>query len=123
MLPIQIKLVKDEKTQAEQLSISWDDGHAEVVALKTLRDECPCAACKGETVLLRTYTPTPQVQLPGKYKLASAQQVGSYALGVRWGDGHSTGIYTWEHLRSLCECEICRSKKAIAGERSPDEAG
>ncbi len=119
MFPTQIKLVTDERTKADQLSISWDDGHAGFIRLKTLRDECPCAACKGETVLLRTYTPSPQVELPGRNKLVSAQPVGAYALGVRWGDGHSTGIYTWEHLRSLCECETCRSKKARPSGEDP----
>ena len=123
MLPTQIKLVTDEKTRTEQLSVSWDDGHAGLVSLKTLRDECPCAGCKGETVLLRTYTPSPQVELPGRYRLVSAQQVGSYALGARWGDGHSSGIYTWEHLRALCECETCQRLKANPGGRDPSETG
>jgi DUF971 family protein len=111
MLPTQIRLVADSNTKTDQLSVTWDDGHAGLVSLQTLRDECPCAACRGETVLLKTYTPSPQVELPGRYKLISAQQVGSYALSVRWGDGHATGIYTWEHLRSLCECETCRARK------------
>jgi DUF971 family protein len=123
MLPTQIKLVTDEKTKTEQLSVSWDDGHAELVSVQALRDNCPCAGCKGETVLLRTYTPPPQLELPGRYKLVSAQQVGSYALGVRWGDGHSTGIYTWEHLRSLCECEICQGQKARPARGSAGEEG
>ena len=29
--------------------------------------------------------------------------VGNYALKIRWSDGHDTGLYTWEHLRRLCE--------------------
>lgn len=44
-----------------------------------------------------------QPELPGKYILKGAQQVGSYALQVFWGDGHQTGIYTWEKLHSLSQ--------------------
>ncbi|MBM4161613.1 MAG: DUF971 domain-containing protein [Ignavibacteria bacterium] len=107
MVPTQIKLVSDENSKIEQLSLSWDDGHRGVISLRTLRDNCPCASCQGETVLLRTYAPVPQPELPGKYKLTGAEPVGSYALGLSWADGHRTGIYTWESLRSLCECEAC----------------
>ncbi len=27
--------------------------------------------------------------------------VGQYAIGLRWGDGHDSGIYTFEYLREL----------------------
>ncbi|HTP80854.1 MAG TPA: DUF971 domain-containing protein [Bacteroidota bacterium] len=101
----------------DQLSIDWDDGHKSVISLKSLRDRCPCASCRGETVLLRTYTPAPQPDLPGKYSLKSAEQVGYYALQLRWGDGHETGIYTWELLRSLCECPDCLSLRPPTGLR------
>ena len=60
MVPTQIKLVSDENSKVEQLLLDWDDGHQGVIALRTLRDNCPCASCQGETVLLRTYAPIPQ---------------------------------------------------------------
>jgi DUF971 family protein len=107
MIPTQISLANPD-----QLSIKWDDGHASVISLRTLRDHCPCASCQGETVLLRTYAPAPQADLPGKYELTGARQVGHYALQISWGDGHTTGIYPWEVLRNLCECPECRSKKS-----------
>jgi hypothetical protein len=31
-----------------------------------------------------------------------------------WGDGHHTGIYTYERLRATCQCDECR---AVRGER------
>jgi len=31
------------------------------------------------------------------------QLVGNYALKIRWSDRHDTGLYTWPHLRRLCE--------------------
>ena len=91
----------------DRLSVTWLDGHQGTIDIRVLRDHCPCAGCQGETVLLRTYTPTPQPELPGRYSLKSASLVGSYALQVVWGDGHATGLYTWDKLRSLCECPEC----------------
>jgi DUF971 family protein len=39
--------------------------------------------------------------------------VGHYAVQITWKDGHSTGIYTWENLRELCECKECIKKNRI----------
>ena len=27
---------------------------------------------------------------------------------ITWDDGHNTGIYTFDHLRSLCPCPDCK---------------
>lgn len=94
---------KISKTSSGDLSVEWTDGFSGVIRLKNFRDQCPCAGCQGETVLLKTYKPEPLPDLPGKYDLKGLQQVGSYALQAVWGDGHATGLYTWERLRSLCE--------------------
>ncbi len=96
MIATQIKL-----SSSEELSIKWDDGIESIISLRTLRDNCPCAGCQGETVLLKKYEPEPQQNLPGRYKLTGIQQVGHYAIQISWSDGHSTGIYTWELLRNL----------------------
>ena len=36
-----------------------------------------------------------------------AELVGRYALQIYWSDGHSTGIYSFPYLRSLCPCPEC----------------
>lgn len=107
-VPLHVKQLvrRDQGT----LFLSWNDGHDGPVSLQTLRDACPCAGCQGESVLFRKYVPPPpDVAAPGRYRLDSASPVGSYALKLVWGDGHGEGIYTWEHLRSLCECEGCEA--------------
>ena len=97
------------------IGMVWDDGHAGPVSLRRLRDACPCAACMGETVLLRTFTPAPKdTAAPGRYELKSAAGVGNYALQFRWGDGHGEGIYTWQLLRALCECPACTAERSAA---------
>jgi DUF971 family protein len=99
------------QTTPDEVQISWSDGHQGRVTLKRLRDSCPCAGCAGETVLLRTYTPPPVDETtPGRYVLKGAEPVGSYALKLTWGDGHDNGIYHWEYLRSLCECDECAAR-------------
>jgi len=37
--------------------------------------------------------------------VASAELVGQYALRITWADGHDTGIYDYELLRSLGETQ------------------
>lgn len=88
-----------------ELSIEWDDGHKSRYTLQSLRDQCPCASCKGEREQSGGFALP--VVIPGKYELRAIEPVGSYALQIAWSDEHRTGIYTYEYLRYLCECEIC----------------
>lgn len=90
-------------TPERELRITWSDGHVVRLSLQFLRDECPCAGCKGESGLLGVhYVPT---QLPiltlGKYELKSLNAVGNYAIAATWGDGHDSGIYSYDYLLKL----------------------
>ncbi len=101
MKPLQIKLV-----DKSFLSIKWDENSESKIGLKYLRDECPCANCKGETILLKTYRPPkPRIFNPEMYKIQNIQTVGGYAIQLSWKDGHNTGIYSWEYLKKLAEDE------------------
>ncbi len=98
MRPQQIK----RDSAAGELRITWDDGHLSVLPIKLLRDECPCAGCKGEVLFGKVYKPAPLLVFQeGMYKLVSLSAVGQYAIQAVWGDGHDTGIYSWEYLRAL----------------------
>ncbi|HMU44249.1 MAG TPA: DUF971 domain-containing protein [Ignavibacteriaceae bacterium] len=97
MKPIQIKV-----TEKKFLKIKWDDYSESKIELKYLRDECPCASCKGETILLRSYRPPrPAILSPEMYLISSIEMVGDYAVQIKWKDGHDTGIYSWDYLRLL----------------------
>lgn len=111
-----MKLKKIARIDAGTVELLWieDDNSTHVgrTSLQTLRDGCPCAGCQGETVLLHTYKPAPETNPhPRKYELVSAEPVGSYAMKFVWGDGHDQGLYTWEHLRSLCQCPACSASR------------
>lgn len=84
------------------LVIEWNEGKASSISLNYLRDECPCAGCKGETVLLKTYRPPERKNTtPDTYKIKDIKIVGGYAIQIFWKDGHDTGIYSWEYLQDL----------------------
>jgi len=99
MEPIEIKRINDNKIQ-----INWLDGFSSIVTLKDLRDNCPCASCQGEQVGLKKFEPVKlEIHNPAKYKLKSIEPIGNYAIKITWGDGHDTGIYSFEHLRFIME--------------------
>ncbi len=95
-----------KKTSGNEITITWNDGKVTTYTFKELRDACPCAGCKGETVLFQSTKPNPAPDdTPGKYDLKEINQVGTYAISITWGDGHDMGIYTFERLRSLNDPE------------------
>jgi len=97
VIPKTIK-IKDKSA----LEVIWEDESASAIGLKYLRDECPCATCKGETVLLKTYRPPAKKMItPEMYMVKNIETVGEYAIQITWKDGHNTGIYTYEYLLQL----------------------
>lgn len=107
MKPIQIKVA-----EKKFLQIKWDDYSESKIELKYLRDECPCASCKGETILLRSYRPPrPAILSPEMYLISSIEMVGDYAVQIKWKDGHDTGIYSWDYLRLLDNSQNSEEKQ------------
>lgn len=107
MVPKTIRL-KDKSS----LEILWEDESLSRIILKYLRDECPCATCKGETVLLKTYRPPVKKMItPEMYMVKNIETVGEYAIQVTWKDGHSTGIYTYEYLQNLDKGQASETKQ------------
>jgi DUF971 family protein len=105
------------RAQPDQLMIEWDDGHRGAYRLQELRRHCPCAACSHESEGSRTGELLP-VLTPGKNELRSIVPVGSYALQLEWGDGHRTGIYAFEFLRKICDCDECRRNRFLPTEKN-----
>lgn len=93
---------KSIKVEKEVISVLWKDSSESRIQLRYLREECPCAGCKGETILLHSYRP-PKLPIahPDMYSIKNLKMVGEYALQIWWKDGHDTGIYTWEYLKQL----------------------
>ncbi len=84
--------------EARLLRVRWHDGHESACDYDFLRGYCPCAMCQGHNAgPLRFRAP------PRPVKAQAVSQVGNYALSIAWSDGHSTGIYTFDLLRRLCD--------------------
>jgi len=97
------------------IKIDWKDGHHSEYSLELLRDECPCATCTGAHGTKPEKTehskPDPFQMYKPKLKMNSVEPVGRYAVRIYWNDGHSTGIYSFDHLRKLCACPECKSSE------------
>jgi DUF971 family protein len=83
--------------------ITWEDNHVGEYPEAYLRGYCPCALCQGHGAQRRF------IEVPDA-KLTAISPVGNYAIEVRWHDGHSTGIYTFDYLRTLCPCSQCQKQ-------------
>ena len=90
--PIEVRRLPEQHL----VRIEWSDGHASEYPFAYLRGWCPCASCQGHGAE-RNFVKVNNPQLSGIHL------VGRYALNPRWADGHETGIYTFEYLRSLSE--------------------
>jgi DUF971 family protein len=87
--------------QADQvLEVTWTDGRIDRMPYHTLRNHCPCAGCRDEWTGVRILDPQ-SIRLD--LKLVGMENIGTYAVQLAWNDGHSSGLYTWETLRSIGE--------------------
>ena len=111
--PEPLRPVALSKEGTERLVVEWNDGHRSVYAWRHLRQNCPCAGCKGEFG-----------QPPDPFRILTASElnapplapvavtpIGHYAYKITWNDGHDSGIFTLENLRDLCQCNECLAKK------------
>lgn len=95
------------------LTVLWSDAHRSTYSWQSLRINCPCARCKGES----GYRPKPLStdDIPPTIRAMSMNRVGAYALRFVWSDGHDTGIYPFPVLRfELCECDECAAARNSA---------
>ena len=100
-----MKIEKIEQISNQVLTILWDDGHQSLYFVEHLRKNCPCATCKEhreDTNPLKVLNSNPE-----QFDLKGWSLIGRYAVGLSWEDGHDTGIYTYEFLRKLCQCNQC----------------
>jgi DUF971 family protein len=92
----------DVQQVGEELAIRWDDNRETFIPLRTLRERCPCAACLGEMDMLgRIAGGGARPESAAGWRLVRVSVVGGYALQPVWGDGHQSGLYTFDLLRRL----------------------
>src|SRR5579863_2718641 len=106
--------VKAHVSTGEGVAIGWVDRHRSQYGFAYLREQCPSAMCDDErrkkqelaahapsiaSAALPMFKPRPGAR--------AAKPVGNYALQIDFSDGHTTGIYSYDYLRSICPCPEC----------------
>ena len=118
-LPVAIGPIAIFRKGPVELTIKWVDGHHAGFSYQFLRSKCPCASC-GTKPSHPVKQPAPGMlpMMPvlaqgaaGPADILSLEPIGRYAVSFTFGDGHSTGIYSFEYLRSICPCEGCEAKR------------
>ena len=98
MRPVDIQTIGDE------LAIKWDDDKESFIKPDVLRRACPCAGCKGEVDIFGNLYKNPDKPLDARsVRLTWLSYVGGYALQPVWGDGHSSGLFSYDYLRKLTD--------------------
>lgn len=104
LLPTGLRIDSETK-----LVIDWNDGSQQAVEVKELRAKCPCSVCrtKAESSQKAPPKPSPFTVLSDAeirpLRIEGMKPVGNYAYSIAFSDGHSTGIYSFEYLRTLGE--------------------
>lgn len=90
--PSQLKLKKSERI----LEVTFEDGAHYALPAELLRVESPSAEVQGHGTGQKTI-------VPGKRNVTieSLEPVGNYALRIIFGDGHDSGLFTWDTLHRL----------------------
>ncbi|OGB91423.1 MAG: hypothetical protein A2Z31_05575 [candidate division NC10 bacterium RBG_16_65_8] len=103
-----------------ELCVRWGDGHESVYPFDLLRKECPCALC-NDLRSKSSASAAPSLAVlsgpvlkAGEVQVNDVSPVGRYAISFAWSDGHGSGIYAFEYLRTLCPCHACREGRAAA---------
>ena len=96
--PTNLSIVEDTR-----LLIEWSDGQQRYYSFRELRDRCPCATCRE-----KRGQPQPANLLPvlsaaeaQPLRIEGMKPVGTYAYKIAFSDGHDTGIFSFELLRTL----------------------
>lgn len=76
--------------------IEWDDGHRTTFSAAQLRSLCPCARCVNELSGARMHDPSTVAR---DLRHEDVRLIGNYAIALRFGDGHDTGIFPFRMLR------------------------
>lgn len=86
-----------------ELQITWTDGEVRLYRVRELRDACPCASCieKRTNPPVDNLLPVLSAAEMQPLRITSMKPAGNYAYAIDFSDGHNTGIYTLELLKTL----------------------
>ena len=87
----------------DRVELTWDDGSISTFHHIWLRDNCPCATCleKRAADQPAELLPILRVAEAQPMRITKMEPLGHYAYSIEFSDGHDTGLFTLELLRSL----------------------
>lgn len=99
--PLRVKRAGDDPAHPGRfrVCVTWSDGSESRYPWAYLRAICPCAECRGQISTRVEANLDPGPDAPAT-RVASLSNVGRYALGLAFEDGHQA-ILPWETLRAL----------------------
>jgi len=83
------------------LSLQWNNGSETYLDASLLRSQSPSAENKGEADIFGQISGGQNKTEFPNIKIVKLSPVGNYAIRILFSDGHSTGIFSWEYLKSL----------------------
>ena len=90
------------------VAVVWNDGHRSFYDAKYLRVNCSCAQCVEEWSRRKILDPA---TVPADIRAEDYLMVGRYAVQFLWSDAHYTGIYPFDLLRQMCQCDECKAAR------------
>ncbi len=84
------------KDEGRTLDVAFDDGVSVSITAERLRVESPSAEVRG-------HSPGERRIVTGKenVRIVDIEPIGNYAIRIVFDDGHATGLYSWDYLRTL----------------------
>jgi ATP-binding protein involved in chromosome partitioning len=99
-----------QRKNPRTLSVLWQDGSQQEIDVRDLRLACHCAGCVNEMSGRKTLDPK---SVRADVAPKAITSVGNYAIGVSFDDGHSSGIYSFDHLRWLGDAAQARASYEV----------
>ena len=92
--PQNVRVLKDERI----LELIWNTDDVSRLPFQAIRQSCRCAACVDEFTGRQILDPqsVDESIFPQDVSLT-----GNYAIKFRWSDTHDSGLFTWDHLRTI----------------------
>ncbi len=84
----------------KEVTLTWPDGTRYQISNRELRLSCRCALCANELTGEKIFS---EKNLLPNIAAKQIAPLGNYALSIAWNDGHASGIYPYETIKSLTQ--------------------
>ncbi len=94
--PQNVRVLKDDRV----LELVWSPDDISRLPFQAIRQSCRCAACIDEFTGRQILDPN---SVDEGIFAEDVSLTGNYAMKFRWSDKHDSGLFTWDHLRSIAK--------------------